>query len=131
PAGALGVGSGTTLVVSGAYQCTFTQGADTVDVCSATIPAQPAGTVVKYIVSAWHSGGGPEIFANSGTCVSCGDCETSTCATPFQYTVASRYWDINGATPDASAGTTAAGTWDTGTTLNWSTDPAGSIATSA
>ena len=64
PSGVKGVASGTTTVLTGAYTCTF--GGPVVDVASATIPAQSAGTVVKYIISAWHSGGGPEIFANSG-----------------------------------------------------------------
>jgi autotransporter-associated beta strand protein len=38
------------------------------------------------------------------------------------------FWDLNGATPGASAGTTASGTWDT-TSSNWSTDSTGSLAT--
>jgi fibronectin-binding autotransporter adhesin len=37
------------------------------------------------------------------------------------------YWDINGATAGAG-GATPAGTWDTGTTANWSTDSSGGIA---
>ena len=69
PSGSFGVGSGTTSVLVGNYQCTFTFGG-VVDVCNATIPAQPAGTVVRYIISAWHSGGGAEIFANSGEFIS-------------------------------------------------------------
>src|SRR3954451_3125515 len=40
-----------------------------------------------------------------------------------------KYWDINGATAGASAGTTAAGTLDTGTTANWTTDSTGASAT--
>ncbi len=89
PSGALGVASGATLVVSGAYECTFTFGGNTIDIAKATIPAQPAGTVVKYIVSAWNSGGGPEIFGNSGTCGGCPLADDSSEATVFQYTVPS------------------------------------------
>src|SRR6266581_4728990 len=71
PSGSKGTPSGTTAVVSGSYLCTFFDPTPncTVDVGGATIPAQAAGVVVKYIVGAWHSAGGPEIFANSGTCV--------------------------------------------------------------
>ncbi len=39
------------------------------------------------------------------------------------------YWDTNGATPGASAGTTANGTWNMSSTANWSTDSTGSSAT--
>ena len=62
PGGTFGSGNVGTLVVPATFVCTF--GSPVVDVWSATIPAQPAGTVVKYIVSAWHSGGGAEIFGN-------------------------------------------------------------------
>src|SRR5215471_14260610 len=40
---------------------------------------------------------------------------------------ATKYWDINGATAGSGQGT-GTGTWDT-TTANWSTDPAGTVAT--
>ena len=126
PSGALGVGSGTTLVVNGSYQCTFTSGANQVDVGNATIPALPSGTLVKYIISARHSGGGSEIFANGPGAPCGGGCGTvtssSSLATVFQYTVASTtalYWDINGATAGAG-GATPIGTWD-GALANWST----------
>src|SRR4029453_14099199 len=89
PSGALGVGSGTTVVVNGNYQCTFGGGPTIVDVFNATLPAQPAGTVVKYIISARHTGGGPEIFANSGEFSS--PFTTSAQATVFQYTVSPRF----------------------------------------
>lgn len=121
PSGAFGVPSGTTLVVPATYVCTF--GGPVVDVLEATIPAQPAGTVVKYIISAWHSGGGDEIFANGpGAPCGCGTpTSSSSLATVFQYTVGSTtnlYWDING--PIAGAGgATPTGTWD-GTATNWS-----------
>ncbi|MCS6917964.1 MAG: hypothetical protein NZM08_09830, partial [Chitinophagales bacterium] len=90
PCGSFGVPTGTTQVITGSYSCIFTFAGNVVDVCTATIPAQPAGTVVKYIISAWHSGGGAEIFANGpGSPCGCGT-PTSSCsmATVFSYTVA-------------------------------------------
>jgi fibronectin-binding autotransporter adhesin len=39
------------------------------------------------------------------------------------------FWDTNGNTAGASAGTTAAGTWDNATTANWTTSAAGTTAT--
>jgi hypothetical protein len=92
PSGAFGVASGTSSVVSGDYFCTFLDplgSGNNDDAVSATLPALPAGTVVHYIVSAWHTGGGAEVFANSGTCSVCTACTTSSCATVFTYTVAS------------------------------------------
>ena len=117
-----------TLVVPASFVCTF--GSPVVDVWSATIPAQPAGTVVKYIVSAWHSGGGAEIFGNGpGAPCTCGTpTSSSTLATVQQYTVGSTtdlYWDSNGAT--AGAGATPTGTW--GTSTFWSTVFDGTAAT--
>ena len=41
------------------------------------------------------------------------------------------YWDINGATAGGSGTTAATGQWDTTTSLNWSTDSGGSVATQA
>ena len=87
PAGSFGAPSGTTQVAVGSFSCTF--GVPVVDVWNAAIPAQPAGTTVKYIVSAWHSGGGPEVFGNSGTCSECTAFTSSSEATLFQYTVCS------------------------------------------
>jgi S-layer homology domain len=87
PAGSLGTPSGTTQVVSGTSVCTFSDGGQSVEVISASIPAKSPGTTVRYIVSAWHSGGGAEVFANSGTCLGCVSCTQSNCATQFQYTV--------------------------------------------
>jgi len=43
---------------------------------------------------------------------------------------ATYYWDLNGPTTGAG-GPTPSGTWDIGTTMNWSTDSAGGVATSA
>ncbi|MDT7780394.1 MAG: hypothetical protein QOC99_2906 [Acidobacteriota bacterium] len=80
----------TTQVAVGSYTCTYadqTQSCQVVDVITATIPPQPAGTTVKYIVSAWHSGGGPEVFGNSGTCGGCFSATNSSDATVFQYNV--------------------------------------------
>ncbi len=78
----------TTQVVLGNYNCTFsdnTQGCQIVDVVAGSIPAQAPGTTVKYIVSAWHNGGGPEVFANSGNC--CTPFTSSSEATVFFYNV--------------------------------------------
>ncbi|MET0622829.1 MAG: lamin tail domain-containing protein [Pyrinomonadaceae bacterium] len=92
PSGSFGTPFGTTQVATASYTCTYsdqTQGCQIVDVVTGVIPAQPAGTTVKYIVGAWHSGGGPEVFANSGTCSGCFSCTDSTagCAAVFQYNV--------------------------------------------
>ena len=92
PSGSFGTPLGTTQVVTASFTCTYsdqTQGCQIVDVVTGAIPPQPVGTTVKYIVSAWHSGGGPEVFGNSGTCAGCFSCTDSTtgCATTFQYNV--------------------------------------------
>jgi len=91
PSGAFGVGLGTTQVLSAVFDHNF--GSPVVDAVFATIPTQPAGTTVKYIVSAWDSGGGDEIFGNG-----CGNAPRTFCstdnklasnATIFSYTVLS------------------------------------------
>lgn len=92
PSGSFGTGSGTTQVATASYTCTYsdqTQGCQIVDVLTGSIPPQAAGTTVKYILGAWHTGGGPEVFANSGTCTGCFSCTDSTtgCSTVFQYSV--------------------------------------------
>lgn len=94
PTGNLGVGTGTTQVVDGSFVTTYqdqTQACLNVDVIAASIPPQPAGTTVRYIISAYHHGGGEEVFANSGgaACASCFKCHSGTagCATVFQYNV--------------------------------------------
>ena len=92
PNGVLGVGTGTTQVVTGTYGCTFTDLStgtpQTVDVVSATIPAQPGGTTVRYMFEAWNTTGlRIEIYANSGTCATCTACQTPDCANVFQYTI--------------------------------------------
>lgn len=88
PSGAFGVGTGTTQVLTGSYNCTF--GSPVTDIATATIPVQAAGKTVKYIISAWHSGGGDEIFANGpGAPCACGSVRNnSSLATVFTYTVA-------------------------------------------
>ncbi len=89
PSGAFGVGNGTTQVVNVTFDHNF--GSPVVDAVFGIIPAQPAGTVVKYIVSAWFNTGGDEIFGNG-----CGNAPRTFCssdnklasqATVFQYTV--------------------------------------------
>ncbi|HEV2708344.1 MAG TPA: lamin tail domain-containing protein [Pyrinomonadaceae bacterium] len=92
PSGSFGTPLGTTQVAVASYNSTYsdqTQGCQIVDVAVGAIPPQPAGTTVKYIIGAWHSGGGPEVFSNSGTCTGCFSCTDSTtgCATTFQYNV--------------------------------------------
>jgi hypothetical protein len=84
-----GAGNTTQVSVAG-YTCTYsdqTQSCQVVDVVTGTIPPQPAGATVKYIVSAWHSGGGDEIFGNSGSCGGCFQANSSSDATVFQYNV--------------------------------------------
>lgn len=90
PSAAFGTPTGTTQVVTATYTCTFvdqSQGCQVVDICSAAIPAQAAGKTIKYMISAWHSGGGEEVFANSGTCGGCTPCTMSStgCPTIYQY----------------------------------------------
>src|SRR3712207_4196193 len=92
PSGSFGTPFGTTQVAAASYTWVYsdqTQGCQIVDVATGAIPPQPAGTTVRYIVGAWHSGGGPEVFANSGTCTGCFSCTDATtgCATTFQYNV--------------------------------------------
>jgi hypothetical protein len=92
PSGSFGTPFGTTQVAAANYTCTYsdqTQGCQIVDVVTGSIPPQAPGTTVKYILGAWHSGGGPEVFANSGTCPSCFSCDDATtgCATAFEYDV--------------------------------------------
>ena len=86
PSGDHGVGTGTTQVVTATYVCSYIEAGTgfTVDVVQATIPAQPVGTTVNYIVSAWHTGSAAqtlEIFGNGGTNT------TSATATDFSFGV--------------------------------------------
>ncbi|MDT7602958.1 MAG: hypothetical protein QOF61_955 [Acidobacteriota bacterium] len=89
--------SNTTQVSTASYTCTYadqTQSCQVVDVTTGTIPPQPAGTTVRYIVSSQFvctSGNpnscGPEVFGNSGTCNGCFSATNSSDATNFQYNV--------------------------------------------
>jgi hypothetical protein len=112
PSGAFGTGSGTTQVVAASFVGTF-GGAGTVDICTATIPAQAAGKTVKYIVSSWNNGGGDEIFANGpgSPCSGCGAVtNNSGLATVFSYTVLPLI-DPNGAGGFELGSTFAANGW--------------------
>ena len=71
PDGYFGTAGIATYVVTPTYTCTFGSGGTVVDICTATIPAQPAGTTVKYVISAWQDAEQIEIFANSGVCNNC------------------------------------------------------------
>lgn len=93
PSGAFGTGTGSTQVLNATFDHNF--GSPIVDAVTATIPGHPPGATIKYIVSAWHSGGGDEIFANG-----CGNSpnpfcssETNTASTStiFSYTVSSTH----------------------------------------
>lgn len=88
PSGAFGIGSGATQVAMAYFDCSFFNG-NTVDVWKAIIPGQNSCGTVKYIMSAWHSGGGDEIFANGpGSPCNCGfPTNNSSLATVFSYDV--------------------------------------------
>lgn len=85
--------TGTTQQVAASYTNTYRDcglADQVVDVVTATIPQQAAGTTVRYIVAAWHNGGGGIVYGNSAgaPCMGCGFyCSVSTCATNFQYDV--------------------------------------------
>ncbi len=90
PGGTFGTGSGTTQVITASYVDTFVDPTtqQLVDIIQATIPAQPANTTVKYIVSAWKVIGAltlPEYFADGGTCPTCNPTTNSNSATVFSY----------------------------------------------
>lgn len=111
PSASFGTPFGTTKVATTQLTCTFsdeTQSGQTVDVIAASIPAQAAGTTVKYIIGAWHSGGGPEVYANSGTCSGCVSCTSGTqgCATVFQYNTIGGGCSILGRFSDVPQGST-------------------------
>ncbi|MBP7747565.1 MAG: hypothetical protein KA383_15725 [Phycisphaerae bacterium] len=93
PQGSFGTPSGGTAVL------TFTGGQisfirnephdPNIDWWRATLPpaCSVAGVTVKYKLGAWHSGGGPEVFANNYGCAD-GTCDNpSAPATVFEYTV--------------------------------------------
>lgn len=80
PSGIKGTPSGTTMVITATYTCTFSDVNGNYDVVFGSIPAYPAGTVVNYIISA-YSNFGLEIFGNGGSSTS------AAAATIFNYTV--------------------------------------------
>jgi hypothetical protein len=82
PSGSLGRGTGTTLVVPAQLDCS----SGGYMVLAASLPPLQAGTVVKYIFSAWN-GSQYELFGNSETCTGCQPITTSTNATQFSYAV--------------------------------------------
>lgn len=77
PSASFGVVSGTTKAIIASYYCSYDDGSGIVDVARGTIPACSAGATVKYIVSAWKTSGGLEIFGNSNVAAT----------TVFSYTV--------------------------------------------
>ncbi len=100
PSGSFGSGTGSTQVVLANFDCTFSfmGNPQLTDVWKGTIPAQSSCVTVKYIVSAWHDGGGDEIFANGpGSPCGCGiPTNNSALATVFSYDVAgSQMFNIN------------------------------------
>jgi hypothetical protein len=82
PSGSLGRGTGTTQTVAATLGCS-NNGYLT---AMGPVPPLPAGTVVKYIFSAWN-GSGYEVFGNSELCGNCTPSTTSTTATQFTYSV--------------------------------------------
>ena len=60
PSGSFGTPFGTTRVAVAVYVAVYSdqrQGCQVVDILAASIPPQPAGTTVRYVVGAWPSGG--------------------------------------------------------------------------
>lgn len=96
PVGSFGVPSGTTsALTSAAGQVAFVRnepsGGGPIDWWKATLPGSLniPGRTVKYKVSAWHSGGGPEIFGNNYGCAD-GTCDDPGAPhTVFEYTITS------------------------------------------
>ncbi len=88
PSGTKGTPSGTTMVISATYTCTFSDVNGNYDVVFGAIPAYPDGTVVNYITSA-YSNFGLEIFGNGGSATS------SAGATIFTYTVTASALPLN------------------------------------
>lgn len=116
PSGSFGVGDGTTMVLNATYQCGSNPGGGVEEIVRATIPSQSSGTEVKYIVSAWHSGGGDEIFGNG-----CGNCgnenRPASAATLFQYSVSFLPIELTFFTVQKSSAQTGL-LWSTTTELN-------------
>lgn len=103
PSGAFGVGTGTTQVLTNfAGTMTFLRLENTaegqVDWWRGVLPASTRiyGQTIRYVVSAWHFGGGPEIFANNEGC-SDGVCNNPS-NTPTQYSYTNKLaWPGRGA----------------------------------
>lgn len=70
PSGLRGVPSGTTSLINCHINCSVSSGSGQAFICSGTLPPQPSGTVMKYLVSAWNSSSGDEIFGNSNSVTS-------------------------------------------------------------
>jgi hypothetical protein len=106
--------TGTTQEVVASYAATFrdaNSSCQVVDIATASIPAQTVGTNVKYVIAAWHTGGGNVIFANSGDC--CSGCTSHTCATVFSYVIVPPPSNFDGdKRSDVSV-------WQDDTTHNW------------
>ena len=112
PSGSFGTPSGTSQFGQPSYAYTYPDTGGTVDIVADALPAQPAGTTVKFILSAWYTPGassGPEVFANSSSsspCTSSTCCTSSSCATVYSYTVSTPLPDA-GADAASEAGADA------------------------
>jgi len=93
PMGTMGVGAVGTLVLHSnaggpAFVRNESSGSGNIDWWVVTLPASTRdyGTQVRYKVSAWHSGGGPEVFSNNTGCAD-GVCDDPAApATPYGFT---------------------------------------------
>ncbi|MCE9559599.1 MAG: hypothetical protein K8R88_11680 [Armatimonadetes bacterium] len=72
PSGVRGVASGATQVIIPNFVRNEPHSPNNIDWWKGTIPlgSLPAGSVVKYKISAWNSGGGLDVFANNSGCAS-------------------------------------------------------------
>ena len=91
PGGTKGSPSGNSQVLrSNASQVTFVRneatGSGQVDIWKAILPSSTRsyGQQIRYVISAWHSAGGPEVFSNTYGC-SDGSCDTGA-TTTFSFT---------------------------------------------
>jgi len=118
PTGVRGVPAGSTAVLtSAAGQVAFIRNEphspSNIDWWKATLPVgtRAYGTTVKYKLSAWHSGGGLEVFANNYGCSDevCND--PSAPATLFQYTVKLAWPGKGSPHPDHAVGYPAVHFW--------------------
>ncbi len=89
PSGAWGTGDAGTTVLDATWSCEYSAGKFT-QVYKVSIPAQPNGTEVRYIMSAWEHNNGDELFANSGpNDAGASDFTSASTATKFTYVVGS------------------------------------------